>query len=72
MRFSDNVLSRNQMKSVKGGYEEECYTAVCRNSNGYTLGEIGVTNCSRQQVETVCMNSYPETDMSNTTCTPQS
>jgi hypothetical protein len=30
MRFSDNVLSRSQMKSVKGGYGEEASTCTKR------------------------------------------
>lgn len=41
MRFSDNVLSRNQMKSVKGGFEggsEGCIMGPCLGNSDCTGG----------------------------------
>lgn len=59
LNFSKNLLSKPQMKEVKGG-TEECYRISCGEGN-YVVGTIDVTSCSLGEsiFNDLCASSWP-------------
>ncbi len=66
------VLSREQLKSVLGGFGGSggggCeYVAFCYDSNGEFLGEKTPASCSSSNVTSAC-STYEDFDLSRSSC----
>ena len=68
MKFSDNVLSKGQMKGVKGGngYGEGSCTIYCRDAGGADLGEVTANDCNDTICE--CQRKYSNAAQSGCSC----
>jgi natural product precursor len=66
MQFSDNVLSKGQMKGVKGGYGDGgCCTVTCFLGDT-ELGSADISSCSESG--RYCKLTYPEADRAGCSC----
>ena len=71
MNFSENVLSRSQMKVVKGGNEDTpgesgaCCTVYCW-AGDIELGHADIASCSN--AGGYCTQHYPTRDRASCSC----
>jgi len=66
IQFSENLLTRSQMKQLKGGYGEGgCCTVFCYLGTT-TLGQADISSCD--DAGRYCTQNYPERDSASCSC----
>lgn len=57
LKFADNLLSKNQMKSIVGG----TYYITCKDANGGILGYTQGTGCGANYTMNLCKGAHGTT-----------
>jgi len=66
---SADLLQRNELKTVLGGYGGGTATAYCKKTGNILLGEESVDDCKRETVKKACKD-YADFSITASSCSP--